>query len=224
MLLFFSTVIVPFFNKQTPLAEGELKNAITAFSNRAGFLLDNIYVIDGSKRSTKANAYFTGLGSRKRIVLYDTLISEMNTEEIVAVLAHEIGHYKKHHVYSGLFFSLISTAIMLYVFSLVSGNPSFAKVLGSDVPGFHLAVISFGILYSPLSILIGLGLNYLSRTNEFEADRFACDKFNGDFLASALKKLSVNNLSNLTPHPVYVIFHYSHPTLLQRLKNISGIK
>jgi STE24 endopeptidase len=224
MLLFFSTIIVPLFNKQTPLAEGELKNAITEFSNRAGFLLENIYVIDGSKRSTKANAYFTGLGSRKRIVLYDTLISEMNTEEIVAVLAHEIGHYKKHHVYSGLLFSLISTAIMLYVFSLVSGNISFAKVLGSDVPGFHLAVISFGILYSPLSILIGLGLNYLSRKNEYEADRFACEKFNGDFLASALKKLSVNNLSNLTPHPVYVFFHYSHPTLLKRLKNISGIQ
>ena len=140
--MFYSSIIVPLFNKQTLLAEGDLKTAIQEFSNKAGFLLDNIYVIDGSKRSTKANAYFTGLGSKKRIVLYDTLISELETPEIVAVLAHEIGHYKKHHLYSGLFFSLLSTGLMLYVFSLVSDYPAFAKVLGSDVPGFHLSIIS----------------------------------------------------------------------------------
>lgn len=218
MLLFFSSIIVPLFNKQTPLADGELKTAIRTFTNKAGFLMENVYVIDGSKRSTKANAYFTGLGSKKRIVLYDTLISELDTGEIVAVLAHEIGHYRKHHVISGLFFSLISTALMLYVFSLVSSNPAFAKVLGSDVPGFHLAIISFGILYSPLSLIIGTVLNYRTRLHEYEADRFAVEMYNGEYLAAALKKLSVNNLSNLTPHPAYVFFHYSHPTLLQRLK------
>ncbi|MCX6240115.1 MAG: M48 family metallopeptidase [Bacteroidia bacterium] len=224
MSMFYSSIIVPFFNKQTPLADGDLKSAIRAFSIKAGFLLDNVFVIDGSKRSTKANAYFTGLGRKKRIVLYDTLISEMNTEEIVAVLAHEIGHYKKHHVLSGLFFSLMTTAVMLYVFSLVSGYPAFARVLGSDVPGFHLAVISFGILYSPLSLVFGLGLNYRSRMNEYQADRFAAEKYKGKYLASALKKLSINNLSNLTPHPVYVFFHYSHPTLLQRLKKLAEIE
>lgn len=224
MLLFYSSIIVPLFNKQTPLADGDLKNAITEFSNKAGFLLDNVYVIDGSKRSTKANAYFTGLGSKKRIVLYDTLINELDTGEIVAVLAHEIGHYKKHHVLSGLFFSLLNTALMLYVFSLVSGNPAFAKVLGSDVPGFHLSLISFGILYLPLSLVFGLGLNYLSRINEYQADRFAAEKYKGEHLISALKKLSINNLSNLTPHPIYVFFHYSHPTLLQRLKKLAEIK
>jgi len=224
MLLFFSSVIVPLFNKQTPLPDGELKTAIRTFSNNAGFLLENVYVIDGSKRSTKANAYFTGFGNKKRIVLYDTLISELSNEEIAAVLAHEIGHYKKHHVISGMFFSLLTTALMLYVFSLVSNNPAFAKVLGSDVPGFHLAIISFGILYSPLSLLIGLVMNYRSRMNEYQADRFAAENFNGNYLATALKKLSVNNLSNLTPHPLYVFFHYSHPTLLQRLKNLAGIK
>jgi STE24 endopeptidase len=224
MSMFYSTIFVPLFNKQSPLDDGDLKDRIKTFSDEAGFLLDNVYIIDGSKRTTKANAYFSGLGKKKRIVLYDTLISEMETEEIVAVLAHEIGHYKKHHLYSGLFLSMLSTALMLYVFSLVSDNPVFARVLGSDVTGFHLSVISFGILYAPLSSVIGIGLNYRSRMNEYQADRYAGEKLKGDYLASALKKLSVNNLSNLTPHPAYVFFHYSHPTLLQRLKKLSEIK
>jgi len=223
MLLFYSTIIVPLFNKQNPLADGDLKDAITAFCRKARFQLDSIFVIDGSKRSTKANAYFTGLGSKKRIVLYDTLINNLNTNEIVAVLAHETGHYKKHHVYLGFITSLLSTALMLYVFSLVSNNPDFAKVLGSDVPGFHLAMISFGILYSPLSLLFGVGMNGLSRMNEYQADRFAAEEYGGEFLSSALKKLSISNLSNLTPHPLYVFFHYSHPTLLSRLRKIDQI-
>jgi STE24 endopeptidase len=222
MAMFYSSIIVPLFNKQTPLPEGDLKNAINAFSDDAGFFLDNVYVIDGSKRSSKANAYFSGLGKKKRIVLYDTLISELETEEIVAVLAHEIGHYKKHHIYLGLFFSLMSTALMLYIFSSLSSYPAFTKVLGSDIPSFQLAIISFGILYSPLSAIIGIGLNYSSREFEYQADRFAAEKYKGEYLALALKKLSVNNLSNLTPHPAYVFFHYSHPTLLQRLKKLSG--
>lgn len=224
MLLFYSSFIVPLFNKQTPLVDGDLKNAIRAFSSKVGFMLDNVYVIDGSKRSTKANAYFTGLGRKKRIVLYDTLISELDTEEIVAVLAHEIGHYKKHHVISGLFLSLITTAIMLYIFSLVSGYPAFAQALGSEIPSFHLAIISFGILYSPLSLIFGISLHYISRKNEYQADHFAAEKYEGKYLASALKKLSVNNLSNLTPHPTHVFFHYSHPTLLQRLKKLAELK
>jgi len=223
MLLFYSTVIVPLFNRQIPLADGELKNAISDFCLKAGFKLDNIYVIDGSKRSTRANAYFTGLGSKKRIVLYDTLINELDTAEIVAVLAHEIGHYKKYHVYSGLFFSLVSAAIMLYLFSVVSNNPDFAKVLGSNTHGFHLSLISFGVLYSPLSVIMGLVMNYTSRRNEYQADHYAGENGMGKYLISALKKLSVSNLSNLTPHPAYVFFHYSHPTLLQRIKKITAI-
>ena len=141
----------------------------------------------------------------------------------MAVLAHEIGHNKKHHVYYGLFLSLVTTAIMLYIFSLVSAYPAFAEVLGSNIPSFHLSVISFGLLYSPLSLFIGLGMNVISRINEYQADGFAAEKFNGEYLASALKKLSVNNLSNLTPHPAYVFFHYSHPTLLQRLKKLEAL-
>jgi STE24 endopeptidase len=220
MLLFYSRLIVPLFNKQTPLPEGELKTAITDFSQKAGFLVDNIFVMDGSKRSTKANAYFTGLGSKKRIVLFDTLISDLTSQEIVAVLAHEIGHSKKHHIYSSLLISLISTALMLYLFSFVNSNMLFAQVLGSNVPGFHLSLISFGILYMPLSILLRVITNYKSRLNEYEADHYAKEIYSGEFLSSALKKLSVNNLTNLTPHKSYVFFHYSHPTLLQRLHKI----
>ncbi len=227
MTLFYSNVIVPLFNKQTPLQEGELKTAIFDFCNKVGFNLDNVFIIDGSKRSTKANAYFTGLGKKKRIVLYDTLVNDMNKEEIVAVLAHEIGHYKKKHVIYSLILSFLNTALMLYIFSLVSGNIAFAEVLGANKTGFHLAIITFGILYSPLSFIIGIGMNIFSRKNEFEADNFAKNNYNGNFLASALKKLSVKNLSNLTPHPLYVFFHYSHPPLLARLKNLeeaSGIR
>jgi len=224
MALFYSNLIVPLFNKQTPLEEGDLKSAIKDFCSKVGFNLDNVFIIDGSKRSTKANAYFTGMGRKKRIVLYDTLINEMDKEEIVAVLAHEIGHYKKKHVIYSMILSFLSNALMLYIFSLVSGNIAFAEVLGAKETGFHLSIVTFGILYSPLSFVIGLGMNIFSRMNEYEADNFAATNFNGNFLASALKKLSVKNLSNLTPHPTYVFFHYSHPTLLERLRNLNNSK
>jgi STE24 endopeptidase len=222
MTLFYSNIIVPLFNKQIPLEDGDLKSSIKGFCAKVGFNLDNVYIIDGSKRSTKANAYFTGFGKKKRIVLYDTLINEMENEEIVAVLAHEIGHYKKKHVIYSLVLSFLSTALMLYIFSLVSGNIAFAQVLGAKETGFHLSIVTFGILYSPLSFIIGLGMNIFSRKNEYEADSFAAKNFDGNFLASALKKLSVKNLSNLTPHPIYVFFHYSHPTLLERLRNLNN--
>ncbi len=218
MVLFYSNLIVPLFNKQTPLPEGELKSAIEAFSAKVGFKLDNIYVIDGSKRSTKANAYFTGFGAKKRIVLYDTLINDMSTKELVAVLAHEIGHYKKHHVIWSLLLGTLQTGIVLFIFSLFVGSPELSAVLGVEMPSFHIGLIAFGILYSPISMITGLAMNIFSRKNEYEADAFAAKYFDANELASALKKLSVKNLSNLRPHPAYVFFHYSHPTLLQRLK------
>jgi STE24 endopeptidase len=220
MTMFYSNLIVPLFNKQTPLKDGELKRSISEFAMKAGFKLKNIFVIDGSKRSTKANAYFTGFGAKKRIVLYDTLINEMKTEEIVAVLAHEIGHYKKKHVIIGLVLSLANTALMLYVFSLLVNSTLLAEALGTSEPSFHIGLIAFGILYSPLSFLIGMGMNIISRKNEYQADDFAAINSNSGALSRALKKLSVKNLSNLTPHPTYVFFHYSHPPLLQRLKNL----
>ncbi len=220
MAMFYSNIIVPLFNKQTPLEDGELRDAISAFSEKVGFKLDNIFVIDGSKRSTKANAYFTGLGAKKRIVLYDTLIKDMTTDEIVAVLAHEIGHNKKKHVIQGLLIGLVQTGIVLFVFGLLIGNPKLSSALGVDEPNFHIGLVAFGVLYSPISFFTGIFMNILSRKNEYEADRFAAENFKPEALASALKKLSVNNLSNLTPHKLYVFFHYSHPTLLQRLDHL----
>ncbi|HBL75230.1 MAG: peptidase M48 [Bacteroidetes bacterium GWF2_42_66] len=224
MAMFYSNLIVPLFNKQTPLEEGDLKQAINNFAEKAGFKLDNIFVIDGSKRSTKANAYFTGLGTKKRIVLYDTLIADLETDELVAVLAHEIGHYKKKHIVSSLLLGILQTGLMLYVFSLLVGSPALSGALGVAAPSFHIGLVAFGVLYSPLSAIIGLGMNILSRKNEYQADAFAAEYFNAESLASALKKLSVKNLSNLLPHPAYVFFHYSHPTLLQRLAALNRKK
>lgn len=222
MVLFYSNLIVPLFNKQTPLPEGELKSAIENFSSKVGFKLDNIYVIDGSKRSTRANAYFTGLGAKKRIVLYDTLINDLTTNELVAVLAHEIGHYKKHHVIWSLLLGILQTGIVLYIFSLFVGNPILSAALGVAEPSFHIGLIAFGVLYSPISMVTGLAMNIFSRKNEYQADAFAAKHFDTNEMASALKKLSVTNLSNLRPHPVYVFFHYSHPTLLQRLEALKS--
>jgi STE24 endopeptidase len=222
--MFYSTLIVPLFNKQTPLEQGgELRDAIEAFSAKAGFQLDNVFVIDGSRRSTKANAYFAGLGAKKRIVLYDTLIKDLEVEELVAVLAHEIGHYKKKHTLKGIIAALCQTGVMLYVLSLFIANPVLSAALGAGIHSFHLALISFALLYSPLSTVMGLFMNGFSRKNEYEADRFAAHHFNAAALGSALKKLSVGNLSNLSPHPAYVFFHYSHPPLLQRLRAMSTI-
>ena len=218
--LFYSELIVPLFNKQIPLEAGQLREKIEEFAIKTGFRLRNIFVIDGSKRSTKANAYFSGFGPKKRIVLYDTLMKEFSDEQIVAVLAHEIGHYKRKHVLQGLVSSVLMTGLMLFLFSLIVNNPKLSQAMGAKVSSFHLGLIVFGILYSPLSMLIGLLSNYISRKNEFQADKFVKDNYQPVYLAEALKKLSVKNLSNMMPHPVYVFFHYSHPTLLQRLEKL----
>jgi len=220
MAFFYSSLIVPLFNKQKPLEDGELKYQITSYAERAKFHIDKIYTIDGSKRSTKANAYFSGLGRKKRIVLFDTLIGELSTDEIVAVLMHEIGHYQKHHIINSMILSFIQTGIMLFIFSLFVSQPVLSQALGMPGASFHIGLIAFGILYSPISIVIGLMMNTFSRKNEYQADRFAADFGMSNSLISSLKKLSVTNLSNLTPHPLYVFFHYSHPTLLQRIRNL----
>jgi STE24 endopeptidase len=221
-VMFYSNLIVPLFNKQELLEEGELKDAIKQFADKVGFKLDNVFRIDGSKRSTKANAYFTGLGSKKRIVLYDTLIKELTPNEIVAVLAHEIGHYKHKHTLQGMVLSIIQTGLTLFLVSIFLKVPALSQALGVNHPSFHIGIIAFGILYTPFSLIIGLAMNVLSRKNEYEADRFAQQNFEAEHLINALKKLSVNNLSNLTPHPIYVFFHYSHPTLLQRIKALKN--
>lgn len=220
MNFFYSELIVPLFNKQTPLEEGSLRQKIEEFAVKTGFKLKNIYIIDGSKRSTKSNAYFSGFGPKKRIVLYDTLLKELSEEEIVAVLGHEIGHYKKRHVLLMMISSFLITGLMLFLFSLVVNNPKLSQALGAENPSFHLGLIVFGILYSPLSLIIGLVSNIFSRKHEFAADRFVKENYDAARLADALKKLSIRNLSNMLPHPAYVFFHYSHPPLLQRLDKL----
>jgi STE24 endopeptidase len=217
MAMFYTTLILPLFNKQTPLEPGELRDNIVAFSRKTGFKLDNIYVMDGSRRSTKGNAFFAGLGPVKRIVLYDTLINDLNIKEITAVLAHEIGHYKKHHVAKSLLISVANSAFVLFLLSMFLQSTALSSALGAAQPGFHINALAFGILYSPVSFGLGLIFNVFSRKNEYQADKFAADNYDADALIEGLKKLSVKSLSNLRPHPLYVFFNYSHPTLLQRI-------
>ena len=220
--MFYSSLIVPLFNKQTPLEDVDLKIVIEKFATKVGFKLNNIYVIDGSKRSSKANAYFAGFGPKKRIVLYDTLINDLENEEIVGVLAHEIGHYKKKHTLYNLVLSILTTGLMLYILSLFIDSTLLAQALGVDKPSFHIAIIAFGILYSPISEITGLLMNVLSRKFEYQADDFAKNNYDAKYLISALKKLSKNALSNLTPHSLYSFMNYSHPTLLQRIINLKN--
>lgn len=222
MNMFYSKLIVPLFNKQTPLEEGELKNSITEYAQKVGFKLDKIFVIDGSKRSPKPNAYFSGFGTQKRITLYDTLINDLDQEEIVAVLAHEVGHYKRKHIIFNLISSILLTGFTLFILSLFINTPVLSEALGVSIPSFHIGLIAFGILYSPISELTGLFMNYISRTFEYQADNYAKETYKGEPLITSLKKLSKSSLSNLTPHPSYVFVHYSHPTLLQRVRNLKG--
>ena len=219
--MFYADLIVPIFNKLTPLDDGELRNKIEKYSKDVGYLLKNIYVIDGSKRSTKANAFFSGLGPRKTIALYDTLIEKHTENELVAVLAHEVGHFKKKHIFSGLIMSIIQIGIMSFFFELCLKLPEISIALGGLESSFHLGLVGFSIIFSPISILSGIIMNYNSRKNEFEADAYAKETFNGEDLSLALKKLSVDSLANIYPHPLYVFFHYSHPPLIQRLRALN---
>lgn len=218
--LFYSRLIVPLFNKQTPLEEGSLREKIQSYAHKVGFELQSIFVIDGSKRSTKANAYFSGFGKTKRVTLYDTLIQDLEEDEIVSVLAHEVGHYKKHHIIYNLVLSIVLTGITLFILSLFINNPEVSGAIGVQTPSFHAALIGFGLLYSPISQITGLFMNALSRSFEFQADDYAKTTFAPNPLITSLKKLSGKSLSNLTPHPAYVFFHYSHPPLKDRIRNL----
>ncbi len=222
MNMFYSKLIVPLFNKQTPLEDGSLKEKLETYAKNVGFELKNIFVIDGSKRSTKANAYFSGFGKEKRVTLYDTLINDLDEDEIVAVLAHEVGHYKKKHIIFNLVASLLLTGLTLFILSVFINNPQVSLAIGVSQPSFHAALIGFGILYSPISEITGLIMNYLSRKFEYEADDYAKHTFAAMPLVTSLKKLSKNSLSNLTPHPAYVFMHYSHPPLIARIRNLKA--
>lgn len=222
MNLFYSRLIVPLFNKQTLLVQGSLKEKIESYAQKVGFELKNIFVIDGSKRSTKANAYFSGFGREKRVTLYDTLINDLEEDEIVAVLAHEVGHYKRKHIIFNLIASVLLTGLTLFILSLFINNPNMSLAIGVSKPSFHAALIGFGILYSPISEITGLVMNYLSRKFEFQADDYAKNTFAAMPLISSLKKLSKKSLSNLTPHSAYVFVHYSHPPLIARIRNLKA--
>ncbi|MDQ3393245.1 MAG: M48 family metallopeptidase [Bacteroidota bacterium] len=219
--MFYASLIVPLFNKLTPLNEGSLKEKIKSYSSSVSFPLQNVFVIDGSKRSNKSNAFFSGVGKKKKIVLYDTLINNHSEEELVAILAHEVGHFKKKHILGSYILSILNIGIMLYLLSLMIFNPALSSALGGNQLSIHLNILVFGMLYAPISKVIGVMMNWISRKNEFEADAYATATYNGGALQEALKKLSVNNLSNFFPHKWYVIFHYSHPPLIQRLEAIN---
>ena len=216
--MFYAELIVPIFNKLTPLKDGSLREKIEKYSKKVGYSLKNIYVIDGSKRSTKANAFFSGLGPKKTIALYDTLIEKHGEEELVAVLAHEVGHYKRKHIFSSMIFTIIELGIMCFLFEMCMNQTIIAEALGSNQMYFHLGLIGFSFLYSPVGLITGIMSNMRSRKNEFEADDYARSTYDGFSLELALKKLSVDSLSNLYPHPLFVFVHYSHPPLLQRLE------
>ena len=216
--LFYTSLILPLFNKLAPLEGGALRTAIEKYSSKVNFPLTNIFVMDGSKRSSKSNAFFSGIGKKKKIVLFDTLISNHSEEELVAVLAHEAGHYKKNHIIQSLVVGIVQTGLILFILSLFIFNRQFSYALGGGESSIHLNLIAFFMLFSPISHLTGIISNIWSRKNEYEADRYAADTYSAKSLADALKKLSADNLSNLTPHPAIVFVHYSHPPLLDRLR------
>jgi STE24 endopeptidase len=222
MNMFYTSLILPLFNRLTPLQDGPLKSAIEEFSVKVKFPLDSIYVIDGSKRSSKANAFFSGMGKKKKIVLYDTLIEKHTIDELVAVLAHEVGHFKKKHIVWGMCFSVIQIFFTMFILSLMVYNENLSLALGAERLVIHINLIAFTILFTPISGITGLFMSMYSRKNEFEADAYARETFSGAALAQALKRLSVDSLSNLYPHPLYVFFHYSHPPLLKRLEAIDN--
>ena len=218
--MFYTSLIVPLFNKLEVLEDGDLKEKLNSYANKVGFALSNIFVIDGSKRSTKANAYFSGFGKNKKVVLYDTLIKNHTNDELVAVLAHEIGHYKLRHIISNMIFSILSTGLMLYIMSKFLYNSEISYALGGNISFRHFEIFAFLILYTPVDRFISIVMNIKSRNNEYEADNFAVQTYKKLPMISALKKLSRDNLSNLTPHPVYEFLNYSHPSLSKRLDAI----
>jgi STE24 endopeptidase len=212
------TWIMPLFNKFRPLEEGELRAALLAYAQSARFPLDDVYVMDGSKRSTKANAFFTGFGRNKRVALFDTLIASQSTDELVAVVAHEVGHYKRHHILLRALVSIAHFGLLFWLLSLFLDRVGLFAAFGVAEPSVWAGLVFFMILYSPVELALSLVSNAFSRRNELEADEFAARTTGGvEPLISALKKLSAENLSNLTPHPLHVLLHHSHPPLWRRI-------
>ncbi len=221
--MFYTTLILPLFNKLTPMEEGDLKRSIESFSDKVNFPLTNIFIMDGSKRSSKGNAFFSGLGRKKKVVLFDTLVAKHTIEELTAVFAHEVGHYKHKHIYLGTILSVLQIGVMLFLLSRMILSPEVSMALGANAISVPLNMLAFSFLYSPVSRILGIGMNLLSRKNEYEADAYAVKNYDAAPLIEGLKKLSSDQLSNLTPHPAYVFLHYSHPPLLQRVKAMETV-
>lgn len=219
------TWIMPLFNKFTPLGAGELKDAILSYASSVGYPLDKVFVMDASRRSSKSNAFLTGFGRNRRIVLFDTLVQGHTVPEVVAVLAHEIGHHKKRHIQQGLLVSIAHAGLVLLLLSLVLPSPMLYQAFYLDKPSIYAGLLFFGLLYAPLELMLSMGMLALSRRNEYEADRFAARTTRRpQDMVSALKKLFANNLANLSPHPFYVFLNYSHPPLLQRVQAIESVQ
>lgn len=215
------TWIMPIFNKFEPLEDEELRQAIESYADKVDFPLQGIYVMDGSKRSSKSNAFFTGFGKNKRIALFDTLIENHTTEELVAVLAHEIGHYKKNHIVKNMTISILHTGIMFVLLSIFLQVPALFEAFYMEEMSVYAGLLFFGLLYSPVETILGIFMQQMSRKHEYEADHFAASTIEEpEEMANVLKKLSKDNLSNLTPHPFYVFLNYSHPPALKRIKEI----
>lgn len=217
------TWIMPLFNKFSALEEGELKSSILSYAGSINFPIENVYVMDGSRRSSKSNAFFTGFGKHRRIVLFDTLIKQHTPGELLAVLAHEMGHYKKKHILQSMILGIVQMGIMLYLLSLFISYQGLFDAFYMPQKSVYAGLIFFGMLYSPLGFFIDIFMQMLSRKNETAADRFSVETTQDPHsMAEALKKLSINNLSNLLPHPLYVFLNYSHPPVLQRIQSIQG--
>lgn len=219
------TWIMPLFNKFILMEQGELRESILDYARSVNFPIQNVFVMDGSKRSSKSNAFFTGFGRNKRIALFDTLIAQHKVGELVAVLAHEIGHYKKKHILQSIVISILHFGLVFFLLSIFLNSPGLYQAFYMQQPSIYTGLIFFGLLYTPIELILSILLNLFSRKNEYEADRFAAVTIEQPVnLANALKKLAANNLSNLTPHPYYVFLHYSHPSLLQRVDAIENCK
>ncbi|MDX1636799.1 MAG: M48 family metallopeptidase [Balneolaceae bacterium] len=215
------TWIMPLFNDFEPLEDGELRQKIEEMAESVNFPLQGIFVMDGSKRSSKSNAFFTGFGKNKRIALYDTLIEKHTDDELVAVLAHEIGHYKKKHIIQNMVISILQTGVMFLLLSIFLHAEGLYEAFYMEQQSVYTGLIFFGMLYAPIEMILSIFMQIISRKHEFQADRFAADTTGEpETMVQALKKLSKDNLSNLTPHPFYVFLNYSHPPVLQRIEAI----
>jgi STE24 endopeptidase len=220
MAVFYTKLLLPLFNKLTPLEDGELKDSIEKVASDTGFTLEKVLIMDGSKRSAKANAFFSGLGKQKSIILYDTLVEQHTTKELLAVLAHEIGHYKLKHIPKSIILGLVQSFMTFFILGVFLNYPIFSEAIGFSKPSFYASLIAFGMLYSPIEVILGMLSNAFSRKNEYEADNFAKNLNLGEELTHALIKMSAHHLSNLYPHPLDVKINYSHPTLIQRVSHL----